>query len=62
MVAAVRAGESLRRVARRFQVSLDTVRRWVGYAGHERLDRVDWRDHTDGPEVAANRAPVELED
>lgn len=62
MVAAVRGGQSLRSVARGFQVSLDTVRRWVRYAGGRRLDRVAWGDHPDGPRVSYSRVPIELED
>jgi transposase-like protein len=44
MVAAVRAGESRRSVARRFGVALSTVQAWLIRAGEERLDRVDWSD------------------
>lgn len=44
MVAAVRAGRSQRAVAREFRVSLATVQLWLGRAGHERLDRVDFSD------------------
>ena len=46
MVAAVRRGASLRAVARRFHVSLQTVQRWVQRANGQRLDRVDWRDQS----------------
>src|SRR5690242_3131264 len=41
MVAAVRQGQSLRVVARRFHVSLRTVQVWVARAHGKRLDRVD---------------------
>ena len=61
MVAAVRAGTSLRAVARRFGVSLLTVQRWVGRAGRQRLDRVDWRDRSHRPQRMRRTAP-ELED
>jgi hypothetical protein len=40
----VREGASLRAVARRARVSLDTVQRWVARAEGQRLDRVDWTD------------------
>ena len=40
----VRQGASLRAVARRARVSLDTVQRWVARAEGQRLDRVDWTD------------------
>lgn len=46
MVAAVRRGASLRAVARRFHVSLQTVQRWVQRANGQRLDRVHWRDQS----------------
>ena len=44
MVAAVRAGQSQRAVARSFGVSLATVQLWLQRAADERLDRVDWSD------------------
>jgi hypothetical protein len=61
MVAMVRAGVSMRAVARRYQTSLCTVQRWVGRAGPDRLDRVDWSDR---PRVAKRigRTTRELED
>ena len=62
MVAAVRAGESLRAVARKFHVSLDTVRRWVRHAGDGRLDRIDWSDRPDGPRTPSNQTPAEVEE
>lgn len=49
MVTLVRHGTSLRSVARRFNVSLDTVQRWTGRAAGQRLNRVDW---TDRPPIA----------
>jgi putative transposase len=62
MVAAVRAGESLRSVARRFHVSIDTVRRWVQHAGDARLDRVEWSDRPDGPRSPHNQTPADVEE
>ena len=44
MVSAVRRGASLRKVARRFNVSLLTVQRWVERSNGQRLDRIDWSD------------------
>jgi putative transposase len=58
MVAAVRKGQGIRAVARRFGVGVATVARWVERAQGQRLDRVDWADRpcaphktrrTDGP-------------
>jgi hypothetical protein len=50
MVALVRAGQSLRSVARQCHVSLSMVQRWVTRAGSTRLDRVDWSDRSHRPE------------
>ncbi len=49
MVAAVRRGESLRVVARHFGVGIATVAHWVERAKGQRLDRVDWSDHSHAP-------------
>src|SRR2546427_4341208 len=62
MVSAVRAGESMRSVARRFRVSLHTVQRWVERAGSQRLDRVDWHDHQTGPRHCPHRTSQSMED
>lgn len=62
MVAAVRSGESMRAAARRYRVSLDTVRRWVRHAGETRLGDVDWSDRPDGPKASPRRTPQEVED
>src|SRR5438270_11198165 len=61
MVAAVRAGASLRRTARRFGVSLSTLPAWVRRARGRRLDRVDRSDRPRGPRRAPRRSagPVE---
>lgn len=60
MVAAVRAGQAKRAVARRFGVSLNTVRRWVDHAADQRLDRVDWSGSGGGRRIAqATPAGVE---
>ena len=40
----VRQGESLRSVARRYEVSLSTVQHWCTRAAGQRLDRVAWQD------------------
>jgi transposase len=49
MVAAVRRGQSLRGVARRFGVGSATVAHWVERAKGQRLDRVDWSDRSHAP-------------
>ena len=49
MVAAVRRGQSLRAVARRFGVGVATVTLWVERARGQRLDRVDWSDRSSVP-------------
>src|SRR5206468_11976287 len=50
MVAAVRRGDTLRVVARRFRVSVATVAYWVRRAADQRLDRVDWHDRPSTPQ------------
>jgi transposase-like protein len=49
MVTAVRRGQSLRAVARRFGVGVATVAYWVQRAKGQRLDRVYWSDHSHAP-------------
>jgi hypothetical protein len=62
MVQAVRRGSSLRRVAREFRVSLQTVRRWVERASTTRLDRIDWSDRPSGAPRPVNRASIATEE
>ena len=59
-VAMARRGPSLRRVARRFGVSLSTVQRWIARAGPGRLDRAALDDRPPGR--AANRTGPAIED
>ncbi len=59
MVRLVRAGQRQRAVARRFGVSVSTVAYWVGRAGGQRLDRVDFTDHKRGR--AWNRTDIRVE-
>jgi hypothetical protein len=61
MVTAVRRGQSLRAVARRFGVGVATVAHWVRRAQGQRLDRVDWSDHSHAPHKA-RRTDTSLED
>ncbi len=46
MIAAVRAGSSMRAVARAHAVSLSTVQWWARRAGELALDRVDWSNRS----------------
>lgn len=62
MVAAVRAGESQRRVARRFRVPLVTVQYWLSRAGAQPLDEVAWGDRPRGPRRPANRTDQTTEE
>jgi hypothetical protein len=61
MVAAVRRGQSLRAVARAFAVGLATVAYWVERAKGQRLDRIDWSDHSRAPHKT-RRTDTALED
>jgi putative transposase len=61
MVAAVRRGESLRAVARRFGAGLATVASWVQRAKGQRLDRVDWSDRSRAPRTT-RRTTTAMED
>lgn len=45
IVSAARKGESIRTIARRFNIGLATVHLWIRRAGKRRLDRVDWSNH-----------------
>ena len=49
MVEAVRGKQSLRAVARKFGVGVATVAHWVERAKGQRLDRVDFTDHSRAP-------------
>lgn len=61
MVQAVRAGQSIRSVARQFGISRPTVERWVARAGKQRLDRVAWTDRASTPHTI-HRTKVAMED
>jgi putative transposase len=62
MVAAVRAGASLRQTARRFGVSLSTLQAWLQRARGQRLDRVDWSDRPRGPHHPPRRTATDVEE
>ncbi len=59
MVRAVRDGEAMRAVARRFAVSVGTVSHWVEHARGQSLARVDFTDRKPGR--AWNRTPASRE-
>ena len=59
MVEAVRAGQSLRHVARNFRVSVSTVSYWVEQARGDRIDRARFANRKPGR--AWNRTPARTE-
>ena len=61
MVAAVRGKQSLRAVAKKFGVGVATVAHWVERAKGQRLDRVDFSDHSRAPHKT-RRTEVALEE
>lgn len=61
MVEAVRAGASMRAVARRWGTSLLTVQRWVARAADRPLDEVDWADRPRAPH-RTRRVADDIED
>ena len=61
MVERVRAGLSMRKVAREFGVALSVVQRWVKRASQQRLDRVDWSDRSRASARPHNRTSDDLE-
>jgi len=62
MVAEVRAGASLRAVARRFRVTLSTVQRWVARSGSEPLEHIDWSARQPGCRVSPRKTKPRVED
>lgn len=61
MVAAVREGETVRSVARRFGVSLSKVQRWVERAKGQELDCINWSDRSSVPHRQPARTDPEIE-
>src|ERR1700728_2626112 len=61
MVAAVRRGQPLRAVAKKFGVGVATVTHWVERAKGQRLDRVDFSDRSRAPHKT-RRTQIALED
>jgi transposase len=60
-VQAVRKGESMRAVARRFSVTLRAVQRWVERAGDASLKRVDFASRPKTPRRRATKTEAGLE-
>src|SRR5215469_5909042 len=61
MVAAYRAGASLRQVAKDFNETKSTIQRWVAHAKGQRLDRVDFHDKKSGTSKPKNKSSTKLE-
>ena len=61
MVAAHRAGMTLREVAKNFNVTKSTVQRWGAAAKGKRLDRVDFQNKRTGPKKPKNKSSAKLE-
>ena len=61
MVKAVRNGQSIRSVARKFRVSKPTVERWNNHAKGKRLDRINWNDQPDESVKPVNRSNENVE-
>jgi transposase-like protein len=61
MVALARSGHSVRAVARRYQVSRETVKKWLARASGKRLDRVTFTDQSRAPHTIANRSHSDTE-
>jgi transposase len=61
MVAAVRRGQPLRAVAKKFGVGVATAAYWVARAKGQRLDRVDFSDRSRAPHQT-RRTEITLED
>lgn len=61
MVAAVRAGQSQRAVARRFKVPLRGVQYWLERAAGQPLHAVDWADRSSAPHQPALRTSAAME-
>ena len=61
MVELNRQGWSLRQIATCFNVSKDTVKKWIDRAAGQRLDRADFSDHRSQKKTAHNRIPPMVE-
>jgi transposase len=62
MVSAVRHGESIHSVARRYRASRSVVRRWVARAEGQRLDRIDWSNRLPGRRQPVNKTISKVEE
>jgi transposase-like protein len=61
IVSAARKGESIRTIARRFNIGLATAHLWIHRAGKRRLNRVDWNNHAPVAHFTC-RSSKEIED
>jgi hypothetical protein len=61
MVQAIRDGEPIRAVAKRFRVSVGAVSFWVKRCTGKRLDRCGFEDRASGPRTPWNRTPRRVE-
>ena len=61
MVAAYRAGASLRQVAKDYNETKLTCQRWVAFAKGKRLDRIDFHDKKSGTNTPTNQSSHKLE-
>ena len=61
MVALVRSGKSQRQAARRFEVTLRTVQRWLDRATDRPLGSVNWKARSHAPRGVANKTQAVLE-
>lgn len=61
MVLAIRRGSTFRKVCRRFEVSLGVVQYWVRRAQGQRLDRIEFCNHSPGLSKAINRTRRAIE-
>lgn len=61
MVEAVRGGQSQRKVAERFSISLSTLQYWLKRAGRKRLERVDFSTQSSRPKHLAGKTSSAVE-
>jgi len=62
MVAAVRRGRSLRRVARQFKVALSTLQYWLKRVGSQPLAQVQWHNRSSAPHRQPRQTPIPIQE